>query len=40
MLYLAPDILTERGKDPDETKLKNLTKEILGEKIGMLQQLN
>ena len=37
-LNLADDLLTDKGEEPDEQKLKELTKEILEEKIKMLEQ--
>ena len=37
-LNLAADFLTDKGGEPDERKLKKLTKEISEEKIEMLEQ--
>ena len=34
----ANDLLTDKGEEPHEQKLKELTKEILEEKIKMLEQ--
>ena len=37
-LNFAADFLTDKGGEPDERKLKKLTKEISEEKIEMLEQ--
>ena len=37
-LNLAADFLNDNGEEPDERKLKELTKEILEEKIEIFEQ--
>ena len=38
LLHLAADLLADKGKSPDQEKLKSLTREILEEKIDMMKK--